>query len=433
MGRNARRCTLARQLVNLSIAAVLALFGAGLLPWARTADARSLCLSCPPYPFFRVPELDTKAAGAAPGIILFIGDGMGDAHRTAARWAAVGQGGTLAMDAMPYGGWARTTAADGSITDSAAAATALATGVKTNNGVIGQDPDGTPLVTILERAQSHSMAVGLVTNTQMTHATPAAFAAHVDNRSMMVEIAEQMLAARINVLLGGGEDEFLPASAVGCYPEAGERTDSRNLIAEAITAGYTHVCDAAALSAVEPLSTTHLLGLFADEGMNRPFSPSLVEMTQAALDILTQDPDGFFLMVEGGQIDWASHQNDAQNAISDTLGLDEAVSAAMVHPGVAAGTLVIVTADHETGGMSADLVSSGLPGEDGPFYMPDGTPFYVNWASGSHTDAHVPTTSRGSRSYLLSGSYENTRIHDVMRIALEFGYVIHLPLIVRRP
>jgi alkaline phosphatase len=267
----------------------------------------------------------------------------------------------------------------------------------------------------------------------MTHATPAAFAAHVDNRSMMVEIADQMLEAEVNVLLGGGEDEFLPASAIGCYPEPGERTDGRDLVAEAIAAGYAYVCDAGALGDVDVVSTTHLLGLFGDEGMVRPFSPTLVEMMQVALDILAQDPDGFFLMVEGGQIDWASHQNNAQDVISDTLELDEAVLAAMAHPAVASGTLVIATADHETGGMSTDLASSRLAHEDGPLFMPDGTPFYVNWTSGSHTDADVPTTAWGRWSFLLSGSYENTHIHDVMRTALESEYAIYLPHIRRQP
>jgi alkaline phosphatase len=332
------------------------------------------------------------------------------------------------MDALPISGWAITASASGAVTDSAAAATALATGVKTDNGVIGQDSEGVALITILERAQSQGMAVGLVTNTQMTHATPAAFAAHVDSRNMMVEIADQMLAAGVDVLLGGGEDEFLPTTATGCYPGPGERKDDRDLVAEAITVGYTHVCDAGELGALEPMSTTHLLGLFADEGMVRPFAPTLAQMTQVALDILSQDPEGFFLMVEGGQIDWASHQNDAQNVILDTIGLDEAVSTALTHPAVVSETLVIVTADHETGGMSADLVSSGLPDQDGPFLMPDGTPFYVNWTTGSHTGADVPTVARGRWSFLLSGTYENTHIHDVMRTVLEGGYVIYLPL-----
>ncbi len=412
---------------------ILAILVTGLFPFPQAAKVGPTGLPFTHYYLSTASETQAKSASSSPGIILFIGDGMGEAHRTAARWASVGQDGALAMDALPFSGWASTAAADGSITDSAAAATAMATGVKTDNGVIGQDPEGTPLLTILERAQSKGMAVGLVTTTQMTHATPAAFAAHVDDRAMMVEIADQMLAARVNVLLGGGEDEFLPGSVAGCYPEPGERSDGRDLVVEAIASGYTYICDAGALSAVDPVSTTHMLGLFADEGMVRPFSPTLVEMTQVALEILSQDPEGFFLMVEGGQIDWASHQNNAQNVISDTLGLDQAVLAAMAHPAVASGTLVIVTADHETGGMSVDLTSSGLPSEDGPFFMPDGTPFYVNWTSGSHTGADVPTVAWGRWSFLLSGAYENTHIHDAMVTALESGYVIYLPLILDRP
>jgi alkaline phosphatase len=348
----------------------------------------------------------------AHAIILFIGDGMGEAHRTAARWSAVGQSGALAMDRMPFVGWARTASANNTVTDSAAAATALATGVKTNNGMIGQAPDGTPLTTILERAQAKGMAVGLVTTVQVSHATPAAFAAHVADRDMMTEIARQMLEARVDVLFGGGEDQFVPTDDAGCFGP-GERLDERNLIDEAVLAGYTHVCTATAFTAV-PTSTTRLLGLFADEEMPRPFSPSLKDMTQKAIDILSQDPDGFFLMVEGGQIDWASHANNVTDAIFDTIGLDEAIEVAQTYASTAPNTLIIVTADHETGGMSVNLMG----GEQGPFYMPEGTPFYANWESTDHTGADVPTTSLGPWSDLLAGSYENTHIHDVMCMAL---------------
>jgi alkaline phosphatase len=348
----------------------------------------------------------------AQALILFIGDGMGEAHRTAGRWSAVGRSGALAMDRMPFVGWAGTDAANGAITDSAAAATALATGVKTTNGKIAVDPNDNPLTTILERAQAKGMAVGLVTTVQVSHATPAAFAAHVADRDMMTEIARQMLEARVDVLLGGGEDQFVPTNDAGCFGP-GERLDERNLLDEAVLAGYTHVCTATAFTAV-PTSTTRLLGIFADEAMSRPFSPSLKDMTQKAIDILSQDPDGFFLMVEGGQIDWASHANNATDAISDTIGLDDAIAVAQTYASTAPNTLVIVTADHETGGMSVNLMG----GEQGPFYMPGGTPFYVNWESTEHTGADVPTTSLGPWSDLLAGSYENTHIHDVMCMAL---------------
>ncbi len=356
--------------------------------------------------------------GVIPGrvraIILFIGDGMGEAQRTAARWMVGGLEGRLAMDAFPFQGWARTASADSPITDSAAAATAIATGVKTDNGKIGVDPTGVRLTTILERAKARGMAVGLVTTTHVTHATPAAFAAHVESRREMTEIARQMVALGVDVLLGGGEDEFLPSTATGCYPEPGERADGRDLIAEAVAAGYTYVCDAAGLEAVDPAAVSRLLGLFADEGMRRPFAPSLAQMTRKAIEILSRDPDGFFLMVEGGQIDWAGHLNDAAWAISDTVGLDEAVAVASDYVAGARDVLIIVTADHETGGMQVSLTE----GEQGPFYMPDGTPFYVSWRTVGHTGVDVPTSARGAWGCLLNGTYENTAIHAVMQMAL---------------
>jgi alkaline phosphatase len=374
-----------------------------------------------------VIEGEPPARSKAKAVILFIGDGMGEAHRNAARWSDVGQSGALAMDRMPTLGWSETASADNVVTDSAAAATALATGVKTNNGMIGQDPAGNALTTILDRAQSNGMAVGLVTNVQMTHATPAAFAAHVPDRNMMTEIAGQMLATGIDVLLGGGEDEFLPVGVAGCYPEPGERTDGRNLITEATGSGYTYVCDAASLAGLDPASTSKLLGLFADEGMTRPYSPSLEEMTQKAIDILSQDPDGFFLMVEGGQIDWAGHANDAPNVISDTIGFDQAVALGQAYAASAENILIIVTADHETGGMSVDLGS----GEQGPFYMPEETAFYVSWSTDYHTAVDVPTTAQGPWSDLLAGTHQNTYIHETMRQALGSNRRIWLPLNIR--
>ena len=375
-----------------------------------------------------VIEGEPPPRSQAQAVILFIGDGMGEAHRNAARWSDTGQSGALAMDRMPTLGWSQTASADNAVTDSAAAATALATGVKTNNGMIGQDPAGNPLTTILERAQARGMAVALVTNVQMTHATPAAFAAHVPDRDMMTEIASQMLATRADVLLGGGEDEFLPAGVTGCYPEPGERTDGRNLITEAKNAGYTYVCDAASLATLDPASTPKLLGLFADEGMTRPYSPSLEEMTQKAIDILSQDPDGFFLLVEGGQIDWAGHVNDAANVISDTVGFDEAVALGQAYAASADNVLIIVTADHETGGMSVDLAS----GDQGPFYMPEGTAFYVSWSTSGHTGVDVPTTAQGPWSDLLAGTHENTYIHEAMRQALGLDWRNWLLLSIRK-
>jgi alkaline phosphatase len=347
-------------------------------------------------------------------IILMIGDGLGEVQRTAARWSSVGPDGQLAMDRLPFNGRVRTASADDPVTDSAAAATAMATGIKTNNGVIGMDTELQSLPTILELAKAQGKAVGLVTTTQISHATPAAFAAHVPNRKQMLTIAAQLVAAEVDVLLGGGEDEFLPASQTGCYPQPGERSDRRNLIKEAESEGWSYLCDAEMFAAFKPGVSSRVLGLFADEGMVRPYAPSLAAMTAKAIAILSRDPDGFFLLVEGGQIDWASHKNDAGKVIDDTLGFDRAVAEAQAFAARSAETLLIVTADHETGGMQLSLTPSGRPGEDGPFARPDGQVFYVQWQTGKHTAARVPVSAQGPGAERLNGVHDNTAIYRVM-------------------
>ncbi|MCW8330934.1 alkaline phosphatase [Photobacterium sp. SDRW27] len=354
----------------------------------------------------------------AKNIIILIGAGMGEEHRKAARLVKVGEAGKLSMDDMPSSGFIQTHSADNFVTDSAAAATALATGVKTNNGVIGLDANLGFVPTILEDAKKQNKLVGLVTTTHVTHATPAGFVAHVENRNLMTNIALQIVDSDIDVLLGGGENEFLTTSENGCYPEAGKRTDGRNLIQQAISIGYTYVCDLSSFRAIDTSSSLKLLGLFGDEGMVRPFSPSLAEMTQSAIDILSKDPNGFFLMVEGGQIDWASHDNDAANAITDTVDFDEAVEVVKQFALTDSNTLIIVTADHETGGMSVSSSSSGLDSEDGPFSSAGGGLFYVNWLTTGHTAVNVPITSQGPRSENLSGVHDNTFVHSVMKNAL---------------
>ncbi len=360
--------------------------------------------------------LSARADAPPHSIILFIGDGMGANQRLAAQWVSVGQNGQLTMDSLPFSGWSQTANRTGGITDSAAGGTAIATGTRTDNGIISQTFDGQNLTTILELAQARGMSVGLVTTTQLAHATPAVFAAHVPSRSMMTEIARQEIAAGVDVLLGGGEDDFLPVTATGCYGGLGNRFDGRNLIAEAQTAGYATVCTAAELSALDTAHTAKLFGAFADGGMVRPFSPTLAEMTTAALDVLGQNPNGYFLMVEGGQIDWAGHANDAANVIGDTLGFDAAIAAALAHPAVDAGrTLVIVTADHETGGMALSLTDNG----GAQFTMPDSTPFWVTFSTDYHTAADVPVTAAGHCANFVSGTFPNTEIFSVMKRALD--------------
>jgi alkaline phosphatase len=363
---------------------------------------------------------DGQATDSAPNVILMIGDGMGEVQRTAAQWFSLGQETSLVMDSLPVHGWAHTSPIEGGVTDSAASATAYATGQKTYINYLSVNAAGDDLTTILEYAQRRGMAVGLVGTRYISDATTAAFASHVPDRvGMRSEIASQMLAHRVDVILGGGESDFLPRDQIGCYPDPGSRDDGRNLIEEAIAAGYEYVCDAASFASIDVTGTDHLLGLFADNGMASPYSPSLADMTQKAIDILSRNPHGFFLLVEGSFIDLACHWNDAQWAMTDTVGLDEAVAAAHSFAESDGNTLVIVTADHETGGMSLSETPSGLEGEDGPFSTPDGQQFYVNWATGNHTGADVPVTAYGPGAEMLDGTYENTRVFEAMVHALE--------------
>lgn len=352
-------------------------------------------------------------------IILFIGDGMGEAHRQAANLSSTGASNELNMDTLPAKGFLHTAAADNPVTDSAAAATAMACGVKTNVGVLGMNAALEPVATILEKAKAQGKMVGLVTTGQIVDATPAAFAAHIRDRKLFVEIADQMVDADIDVLLGGGECAFLPESTSGYYCQSGTRADNRNLISEAKKRGVVHVCDQDSFAAINPASGRHILGIFADHGMVRPFTPSLPAMTRKAIDILAKGPMGFFLMIEAGQIDWASHANDAINAIADTIELDQAVKIAREYASRNGHTLLIVTADHETGGMALSRASRHLPAEQGPFPMTEGGTFFINWTTTNHTSADVPVTALGPGSARLNGVHDNTFLFTVMDDAIK--------------
>jgi alkaline phosphatase len=290
------------------------------------------------------------AAADEPGpprnLILFIGDGLGPAYVTMARTFL---GRPLALDSLLVGS-ASTASADSRVTDSGASATALACGVLTYNTAIGVDPGERARRSILEAAQVSGRATGLVATSRITHATPAAFAAHVKHRDREDEIAAQMLAKRIDVVLGGGSRHFLPrVEGIG-------RKDGRDLLQAARAGGVEVVRDRAALLSL-PAGPAPVLGLFAPSHMtwviDRGTSePSLVEMTRAAVDRLSRNEQGFFLMVEGSRIDHAGHAHDAATAVHEVLEFDAAVEAAVEFARADGRTLVVVTADHETGGLS---------------------------------------------------------------------------------
>lgn len=315
-------------LLMAGLSAGLTLYAAGQHTWAA-------------------PDKPDKPAGppAVKNVILFVGDGMGTAHRDAIRLATKGITGELEMDDMPYSGLIHTNSADPKsfITDSAAAATAIATGVKTYNGAIAVDLQGKPVETILEQAKKAGKATGLVTTAQVTDATPAAFGAHTAKRSAQSDIAKQYIEqTKVDVILGGGEDYWYPAGQPGYYPdhpaedpEEGSKGTQGNLVERAKQLGYTYVRTADEL---KQATDRKLLGLFANEEMfqQRPegegdvYNPAvpLPDMTKKALDVLSQNKKGFFLVVEEEAIDEMSHENNGPLMIKAGQQLDEAVAVA---------------------------------------------------------------------------------------------------------
>ena len=329
-------------------------------------------------------------------IIFCIGDGMGLGQIALARMKAAGTGGLLYMERMPVAGFIRTHSANALVTDSAAAGTALASGVKTNNGIIGMTPDGKSYQTILEAAKAKGMATGLVVTSTISHATPAAFASHVTSRDMQDKIAEQLIANKVNVLFGGGEEYFLPKSSC-----KSKRNDEKDLIEQAKEAGYLYVRTAEEL---ETVHHTHILGLFQPGSLTTAApEPSLAELTAKAIEVLSRqrkggEKQGFFLMVEGSQIDWACHDNDAAKTIRQTLLFDQAVKAAIDFALEDKHTLVVVTADHETGGLT--VKGGNLIGND----------LDVSWSTGGHSAMPVPIYAFGPKADIFAGTYDNTEV-----------------------
>ncbi|WP_017813930.1 alkaline phosphatase [Paenibacillus shenyangensis] len=401
--------------LSLGAAAVLSvpLFSGGL----TTADAAAT----------------TKKVTAPKNVILFIGDGMGEASRNAIRYATVGKNGTLEMDKMPVSGLVRTSSSDSLVTDSAAAATAIATGVKTYNGAIGMDAKKKPVTTVMELAKKAGMSTGVVTTSQVTDATGAAFGSHVENRSAQSDIAKQYIEnSKIDVLLGGGEDFWYPKGTAGAHPDApaedpseGSKGTQGNLVDRAKKLGYDYVTDTAEMKASK---SGKLLGLFANEEMfqahnelGNKYNPtvSLPDMTTKALDVLSKNNKGFFLMVEEEGTDEMAHDNDAALTIKAGQQLDKAVKVAKDYAKKHPDTLVLVTADHETGGMVIEEVDAddesgdGESKEDGPFTIANSKDqFYVDWTTGGHSAVDVALTAMGPGAEEFTGNYQNTAIHD---------------------
>ncbi len=328
--------------------------------------------------FVSTAGIEARAqSAAAPGIspsaknvILLIGDGMSmEVVGLMREYARVIENRQLHLeDLMNHGALALVHAVptDKLVIDSSAAATAIAAGHQTMNGMVSVLPDGSAVPTIAELAGKSGRATGLVTTTTITHATPAAFAAHAQERNSEAEIAQQMSEASVDVLMGGGLVYWIPAGhAVSEFakltPPAGAeseslREDNLNLLEKMQRQGYQLVHNREALLAAP--DSVKMLGLFSASHMpyaldrqpdDRANVPSLPEMTSVALRVLSRNKNGFFLMVEGGRIDHAAHNHDAAAMLAEALEFDEAVGLAFDFARTHPQTVVLVTADHATG------------------------------------------------------------------------------------
>lgn len=339
------------------------------------------------------------AANFPKNVIICVGDGMGFEAVKAASYYASGEIGTLSFEQFPYIAEIATHAANTPMTDSAAAATAIATGHKVNNGVISMEipGSGTPLKTLLEISQDLNKRTGLVSTTYITHATPAAFGAHNAQRNNLGEIAHDYLhATRPNVIFGGGGNGL---------------TEERAEIA-----GYTVVSNREELLNLNTETETLVSGQFGESNIpymydGRDNLPHLTEMASVCLDILFQQPEGFFLLLEGGRIDHAGHSNDIDRQLLETIEFSDAIQTVYDRVSDTDDTIILVTADHETGGLRVHE-------NNGQGKVP-----VISWSTGGHTVSNVPLYGWGRNAEHVEGVMNNTDLINIVSGNSDFAGV----------
>jgi alkaline phosphatase len=349
--------------------------------------------SLPPQPVSQPVKLE-RPAQPAKNIVLMIGDGMGLSQISA---GMIRNNNTLFLEQFPVIGLHKAYSSDNLITDSAAGATAFASGIKTYNGAIGVTADQNPAPTILEQAEARGMATGMVVTSTVVHATPAAFIAHVKDRNMYENIALGFLQTEIDLVIGGGSKYF------------NRRSDQRNLYGLLQEKGY-YVSD----FSIEPLTDIALdftknLVYFTSESdpptvqQGRDY---LIPASRLACNFLSRRSDkGFFLMIEGAQIDWAGHANNTSYMVNEMIEFDKAIGEVLKYAKEDGNTLIIVTGDHETGGFS---INQGTTKDS----------IIAGYTTDYHTGTLIPVFAYGPGASLFSGIYENNSIYDRMCAAM---------------
>lgn len=336
--------------------------------------------------------LFTAQAQKIENIILLIGDGMGLA--SASMMQLENNYEPTIFDRADNVALQKTYSMDNRVTDSAASGTALATGTKTNNTYLGVDPNGAPLESLFEVAKRNGKSTGVVVTTYVQHATPAAFYAHVGNRHEYAEITRQLVASTVHVAIGGGMAFFKE-----CYGEDAES------VADEHGFSLVHSLDEVAmLSGIEPV-----LAILADKEVGENTGSYLADATSEALRMLTNAGRyrGFVLVVEGSLIDGMGHGNDAEAQQREMEGFMQAIEVAVAYADSHPGTLVVVTADHETGGLS--LVSSNSDfnlSEQGVEYR---------WTTDGHSGIMVPIYLYGTGAECINGVMENSELGATLK------------------
>ena len=326
-------------------------------------------------------ELHKYRKKVPKSIIFIIADGTGIGQYTLSYYA----NGPFAPARFDHVGLVSTHSNDGQcsstckrVTDSAASGTALSAGIKTYNGAIGVDQDTLAVKTMLDMAEERGMATGLVATSTITHATPASFAAHVDNRKKEDEIAIQYAQREIDVILGGGK-KFWSDSLIAEYEKRG---------AQFIDNIHSPVDQ-----------NKRLLGLFADKALARAYegrTPTTTEMAKVAINHLDKNPNGYFIMIEESQVDWGGHSNNADYIKGEMASLNELINYVLDYQETHTDVLVVLTADHECGGVA---VHDGSDGD-----------LDIHFTSMYHSANFVPIWATGPGGEVFDAFLDNTEI-----------------------
>lgn len=333
----------------------------------------------------------------AKNIILLIGDGMGVTQITAGMYA---NGNKIAFEEFKKIGFHKNYAYDNLVTDSAAGATAFSCGKKTYNGAIGVGPDTLAMKTILEEAHERGYKTGLLTTSTIVHATPASFAAHNRHRKNYEEIAVDMMDAGLDIFVGGGLKYF------------NNRSDERKLIEEYKEKGYYMSNFIEKDIDQTDFNQFDKVGYLTSNGSPVPASQGRDYLSGATNQVINfletkSEDDGFFLMIEGAQIDWGGHANDGEYITSEMIDFNKVIENVLEYSKSHPETLIIITADHETGGFA---INKGSTMDS----------LNMKFTSDYHTADIIPVFSIGPGSELFMGIYENTDIYRKMRLA--FGW-----------